>query len=299
MMVGTAFATDTTSDESYMLEVIAPKVDNNVFPVPIQYYRDLMASKKNLAAVLEVPMKLTITNPKRRRLMLIYTTGANEGPLPFGTLLSRINQVSIDRKIRAKGNLESFLPDTRHKVYRLKKISAQTVIHFKLGITREHFHNGEVKVHIASTNTAELHELCYFNTPCTSAATFSIVPRFVKYASSIEDQSMFDFVVVRQNLTVKDANIDLDLFQNNKLFKRIDHKALPSTVNVTLKKMMFNPNTVLDKKISTEVSNIDMYPIIHYMSNNSYRNGDAIIFTSAAHRPDLGPVKKKAPAKKK
>ena len=284
--------TDTVENEQYTLEIVAPKVDNNVFPVAIKYFDDLISRKTKLKGYLQVPVKLTIDNPKRRRLMVIYTTGADEEPIKFGTPLRQIAQVQLAKSTLKKNGLVNFLPDSKNYVYRMNKSKNSAEILFNLNIIKKHFHDGNVKVHIASTNGVELTELCFYKRNCTNTVTFSIIPREVRYSSSIEDQSTFETQKVIQTLTIKKANIDIAIHQNNKMLTTILRDGLPKEVTINHETMNFNPNIKLDKKFKSDVSNIDMYPIIHYMSNKRYVAGDSIIFTNASNRPDINVINK-------
>ena len=70
---------------------MAPLIDNNIFPVPVNHYIDLISEDKRPRARLRIPVRLTISNSKRRRLLVLYTTRVDE-KIEFGRSLDSIRQ---------------------------------------------------------------------------------------------------------------------------------------------------------------------------------------------------------------
>ena len=282
----TSMGVEKGASEQYKLEVIAPLIDDNIFPVAVHYFDDLLSKGKRLKAVLLVPMKLTITNSRERRLLTIYTTNVNED-VAFGTSLKDIVQVKLSKKIKKASNLLTFVGPNK-RVFRTATSGETYEINFTIPITQRNFHKSKVKVNIASTNGTQLTEICEVGASgCVETTSFTIVPRKVSYKATITDDSFYTTNSPKEMFSIVSSNVDIDVDENNKKLQVVSRKDLPLELEVAYKKQSFNPNLSISTKYKTFVNNMDFFPIIHYMSNNAYRKGDVIMFTNAAKRPDL------------
>ncbi|VAY86254.1 hypothetical protein MNB_ARC-1_913 [hydrothermal vent metagenome] len=282
----TSLGKTSGSAEKYKLEVMAPLVDNNVFTVPVHYYDDLLTKNKKLPAVLLVPMRLTISNSRERRLLTIYTSNINE-EIEFGTNLKNIIQVKLANKIIKDNNLTKFVGPNK-KVFRTLSSDSTYVVDFIIPITQKNFHEGRVKVNIASSNGVQLTELCEIGfSDCVQTAEFTIVPRKVVYSSMINDTSGITTEQPAEKFSITQSNVDVEVEENNVLAETVSRKALPFELDVKYKKQKFNPNLTVETKYTSYVNNMDFFPVIHYMSNDSYKKGDVIVFTNSHTRPDL------------
>jgi hypothetical protein len=282
----TSIAGENALPEKYILEVVAPKVDNNVFPVPVRYYDDLLTPNGKLKAVLMVPMKLTIENTRERRLLTIYTTNAKTKPA-MGSNLMNIKQLRLTKAEKKSANLLTFVGPNK-KIFRTAHSGTTQVINFHVPITHQHFHNGHVRVLVGSSNGVQLTEICEVNnTQCLTDATFKVVPRNVKYSLSAQDVSYFFDPSPKQNFKILQSNVDVQVNENNVKKAIVSRKKLPAEFLVTYVKQRFRPHLVNKAVPTSRVNNMDLFPVIHYMSSDAYRAGDVVISTHSSTRPDL------------
>jgi hypothetical protein len=290
----TSMGTAQGAAEKYKLEVVAPLVDNSVFPVPVHYFDDLLTKGKRLKAVLLVPMKLTIENSRERRNLIIYTSNINE-EVAFGTDLKNVIQVTLSKKDKKAANLITFVGPNKN-IFRTSTSGDTYEVNFTIPITQRNFHKSKVRVNVASTNGVQLSEICEVGVSgCVLSTTFTIVPRKVNYKASIVDESSSVLDTPKETFSITASNVDIDLEENNKKLQIVSRKDLPTDFTVAYERLRFNPNTVVKAKPFSHVNNMDLYPVINYMSNSAYRAGDVIMFTNAAKRPDLT-IKKAAEA---
>ena len=285
-MNNTSLGNTSGSSEQYKLEVIAPLIDDNIFPVPVRYYDNLLTKNKTLPAVLLVPMRLTISNSRERRLLTIYTSNVDES-IPFGTNLNDVIQVKLANNTLKESNLTKFVGPNK-KVFRTTTSSETYVIDFTIPIKQVNFHEGRVRVNIASTNGVQLTEICEIgSSECVQTAEFTIVPREVHYAAAISDVSGITTDMPTEKFSITKSNVDIDIEENNKFVQTIDRKNLPADLDVSYIKQKFNPNLTIADKYTSYVNNMDFFPVIHYMSNDAYKAKDVVMFTNSHTRPDL------------
>ncbi|RLA08493.1 MAG: hypothetical protein DRQ51_02540 [Gammaproteobacteria bacterium] len=275
----------TAKAEKYTLEVVAPKVDNDVFPVPVKYYKDLLSGNK-LKAHLMVPIKLTIKNSRERRLLTIYSS-AVKSKVKYGTSLNAIAQVSLSNSLKNSANLITFVGPNKN-IFRTSASGKTQVVYFNLPIDRRHFHGSNIKVSVGSSNGVQLTEVCEVaNSECMVSAKFKVVPRQVKYKLEASDRAYFLNDKPVQKFTITAADVDVQVNENNIQKTIVSRKKLPSSLNVSYNTQNFVPHLIKKRKELSYVNNMDLYPVINYMSNNSYREGDMIISTHAIVRPDI------------
>ncbi|RLA08802.1 MAG: hypothetical protein DRQ51_01245 [Gammaproteobacteria bacterium] len=272
--------------EKYTLEVVAPKIDNNVFPVPVKYFDDLLTHNGKLKAVLMVPMKLTIENTRERRLLTIYTQNVNS-QVPYGADLRSIKQLNLSKTEKHRANLLTFVGPNK-KIFRTASSATTQVVNFNLPITHQHFHEGHVKVLVGSSNGVQLTEICEVNnTECLTSATFKVVPRAVQYSLVATDKSYFFNPSPNQKFKILKSNVDVQVNENNVQKAIVSRKKLPAEFLVAYVTQKFRPHLVNSAMPKSRVNNMDIYPVIYYMSSNAYKPSDVIISTHSSTRPDI------------
>jgi len=261
-----------SSAETYVIELQAPLIDNNEFPVAIDYYNDLLDNKNKLKAYLLVPVKLTITGSQKRRLFTIYTMNSNS-KLKFGTDLLKINQVHLTKKQIKVANLQTFIGPDKN-IYHTKKSDTTNIIKFKIPITHKHFNGGSVKILVGSSNGTELSNICELNSKCMKDASFTIKPRYIKYGFKLNGGSNYIHYAPTHTNKVYKSNVDLHIFKNNIKRNTLLREDLPASFSVG-----YNKNN--------QKYTIDIRPIIPYMSSDAYHSNDKIISTYSVSKPIL------------
>ena len=294
----TSLANDNVAgDEIYRISLRAPEIDNNTFPVPVLYFDDLLNKKSYLKATLNVPLKLSIENSRKRRLLTLFSLNGEEN-IPYGENLGPLSQIKLSSYEDSSGKLvfEKFVGPNK-LIFRAIEDNTSIDYDFILPITHKHFHDGFVTVAIASTNGVQLSELCEVNeTRCVQTVTFKIIPRRIVYefnASPFSDFYRAD--ELQETFRVIESNVDLKLDINNAHI--IDDKV--EQVDINRKELPFEyetpfillpkwrPHTISRAENKTRVVNLDIHPVIHYMSSNAYAGSDVIIETSAFRGPDV------------
>lgn len=275
--------------EQYALSLRAPKIDDNVFPVPVHYFDDLVNGVKKLKATLNVPLRLSIRNSRKRRLLTVFSL-PGDAKIPYGTSLAGIKQVKVSNykdTASKKVVLNTFVGPNK-MIFRTKADAANYNIDFILPITAKHFNQGYVQVAIASSNGEELTEICEVNNAnCMQVVRFYVVPRVIEYIYSGSDVSSVTNDVPKAEITVTKSNVDFQFNDNNKRVAFVKRGEIPYKRQLKFALRKYNPNLVIKQKGKVYVSNVDIYPVIYYMSNKKYQFYDAVIGTFSNERPDL------------
>ncbi|RLA08800.1 MAG: hypothetical protein DRQ51_01235 [Gammaproteobacteria bacterium] len=272
--------------EKYTIEVDAPLIKNNEFPVSLPYYNDLLTGKNKLKAILMIPMKLTITNSAQRRLFTIFTQ-KSKSTLKIGTKLIKVKQVFIEKNQERENDLAVFVGNNK-QIYHTKKSKSKYIIKFFLPVNHKHFNDGFIKVSIASTNGIELTKICEKHITCIKPAFIKILPRYVHYNFDVANTSGFNRNKPKQKFTISSSNVNLLIKENGKKKTTIYYHKLPAsfTVKYDAKKSKFN-RSLIRKSFIVIKNNLDIYPIIPYMSSDKYSIDDVITITNLTSKQEL------------
>jgi hypothetical protein len=87
----------SVTPEKYTLELRASKIEDNIFPVAVNYFDYLLTPRAKLRATLNVPLRLTIESSRKRRLLTVFSQSSRKA-IPYGSSLKNVTQIKRFRR---------------------------------------------------------------------------------------------------------------------------------------------------------------------------------------------------------